>query len=166
LLGPRDLGRGFQVAGGAARALVDATPCLAGLGASGVQVGRAATALNGSGPGGVPAVTELLASYPASAAAPVFGSVNATLESCPTFAITVAGTRVVVPLNAGTMPLIGNASREYGGEFRLAGRAERLDVAVVLDGDVVLAVVYVDGAATSSGPGLAATVRAAVAKLT
>lgn len=163
VLAPRDLGGGYRVSDDSATGLLDSAPCLAGLGASGVQAGRAATALIGPAPGGVPTVTEVLASYPASAAALVFGSVNATMRSCPTFAATLGGARLVVPLSAAVMAPVGNASRAYEGHFRLGGQEEQLDVAIVLEGQVVMGLVYVDRV-----PGLGdlgSTVRAAVAKL-
>jgi hypothetical protein len=163
LLGPADV-RGFTLGSiGSADAELESAPCLLGLGPSSFQTGRAVTALSGPGPSRLPAVTEVAASYPAAAAAPVFGSVAAALQACPAFAVTVAGTRVVVSMNAASTPVVGDASRLYDGRFRINGRMEQLDVALVLDGDDVLGLLYVDTVPAAGG--FVGTVRAAVAKL-
>jgi hypothetical protein len=148
---------------GVAEWQVDSTPCFLGLGPSTFQAARAVTTLIGPGPGEVVAVTQVVASYPASAAASGFGSVNPALPACPEFALSIAGITEVVPLNVAIMPPTGNASRLYQGGFRFNRRMEDLDVALILEGRDVVGLVYVDPFPGSGDP--LATIRAAVAKL-
>ena len=165
MLAPVDLGGFYRINDPYAAALLATAPCLAGVGAAQVQDGRAFTGL--IVPGGHPAVVEVAVSFPGSGSAEVFQSVNAALTSCTSFSADLGGTEVSLPIVPEQVPAVGDASAAYSGKFSVAGGSESLQVAVVLDGKIVLLVVYIDTVPPSNAiyGDLPSTVGAAIGKL-
>lgn len=165
MLAPVDLGGFYRVNDPYASTVLSTAPCLAGVGPSQAQNGRAFIGL--VVPGGHPAVTEVAASYPGSSAEQVFHSVNDALTACTTFSANLAGDQAHVQLSAQSNPQVGDESSSYGGSFNAGGRNWSLQLEVVLDGKIVLLVVYVDTIPPSNAiyGDLPSTVGAAIGKL-
>lgn len=165
MLAPVDLGGFYRVNDPYASTVLSTAPCLAGVGPSQAQNGRAFIGL--VVPGGHPAITEVAASYPGSSAEQVFHSVNDALNACTTFSANVEGEQAHVQLSPRNNPAVGDASSSYGGTFSAGGRSWSLQLEVVLDGKIVLLVVYVDTVPPSNAiyGDLPSTVGAAIGKL-
>ena len=165
MLAPVDLGGFYRVNDPYASNVLSTAPCLAGVGPSQAQSGRAIVGL--IVPGGHPAITEVAASYPGSAAEQVYQSVNQALAACTAFSVNLAGSVVTVPVSRQNLPPVGDASSAFGGTFTNSGRTETLQLEVVLDGKIVLVVVYVDTVPASNAiyGDLPSTVGAAIGKL-
>lgn len=143
MLDPTDMGGYYHVDGSVASATVASAPCLAGLGPSSRQAGRAQTALLGPDLHSLPAFVEVVASYPGQAAASVYQEVVAAVSACPRFAITFGGTPLAVPLTSESIPPVGLASSAWSGTAPYGGSTLRFHVGVVLDGHSVLALVWI-----------------------
>ena len=165
MLAPVDLGGFYRVNDPYAAGVLDSTPCLAGAGPSQAQNGRAFVGL--IVPGGHPAVTEVAASYPGATSEQVYHSITETLGACSAFPVDLGGTQVTVHLTGQNLPTVADASSAYGGTFNASGRNQTLQVEVVLDGKVVVVVVYVDTVPPSNAiyGDLQSTAAAAVGKL-
>lgn len=165
MLAPIDLGGFYRVDQAYASTVLTTAPCLAGMAPSQSQSGRAYVGL--MVPAGHPAVTEVAASYPGSTAEQVYQSVKAVLAACSGFAVDLDGAGVRVQISHQDIQAVGDASAAYGGTFPVGGRTESLQVAVVLDGKIVLVVVYVDTVPASNAiyGDLPSTVEAAIGKL-
>lgn len=165
MLAPVDLGGFYRVNDPYASTVLSTAPCLAGVGPSQAQNGRAFVGL--VVPGGHPAITEVAASYPGSSAEQVFHSVSDALAACTTLSANLKGEQVNVRLSAQSNPPVGDASSSYGGTFSAGGRNWSLQLEVVLDGKIVLLVVYVDTVPPSNAiyGDLPSTVGAAIGKL-
>lgn len=166
LLAPPDLGGFYRVNPAVGAALIRSAPCVAGLGPSQAQSGSASVGLVGPDAGGLPFITEIVASYPGSAASGVYQQVEAALMSCTNFAANVEGTQEHVPLVEGNLQPVGDASSEFEGSFNAAGRAERLQVGLALSSQDVVCVVWVAAAGYNPIYGdLPSTLSAAIGKL-
>ena len=165
MLAPVDLGGFYRVNQAFATTVLTTAPCLAGVGPSQSQSGRAYVGL--MVPGGHPAVTEVAASYPGSTAEQVYESVNAALAACAAFAVDLDGAGVRVQMSHVNIQPVGDASAAYAGTFTSGGRTESLQLAAILDGKIVLVVVYVDTVPASNAiyGDLPSTVGAAIGKL-
>lgn len=165
MLAPVDLGGFYRVNDPYASTVLSTAPCLAGLSPSQAQSGRAFTGL--VVPGGHPAITEVAASYPGASSAQVFNSVNDALAACSAFSANLDGQQARVQLSAQNTPQVGDSSSSYGGTFSVDGKTRSLQLEVVLDGKIVLLVVYVDTVPPSNAiyGDLPSTVGAAIGKL-
>lgn len=165
MLAPVDLGGFYRVNDPYASGVLSTAPCLAGVGPSQAQSGRAFVGL--VVPGGHPAITEVAVSYPGSAAEQVYQSVNQTLAACAAFSVNLEGSGATVQMTRQNLPPVGDASSAFGGTFTVSGRSETLQVEVVLDGKIVLVVVYVDTVPASNAiyGDMPSTVGAAIGKL-
>ncbi|HEX4865596.1 MAG TPA: hypothetical protein VFV02_16120 [Acidimicrobiales bacterium] len=167
LLAPTDLGGFYRVNPAVGAALIRSAPCIAGLGPSRAQTGSASVGLVGPDAGGLPFITEIVASYPGSTASGVYQQVETALASCANFAANIEGTQEHVPLVEGNLQPVGDASSEFEGSFNAAGRAERLQVGLALSSQDVVCVVWV-AAAAGDNPiygDLPSTLSAAIGKL-
>jgi hypothetical protein len=167
LLVPTDLGGFYRLNPSAGLSVLRSAPCLAGLGPSPSQTGSAVQGLVGPDAGGLPFITEIVGSYPGSAAAAVYQQVMSSLRSCPTFSANIEGAEQHVPLSEGNLQQLGDASSEFEGAFNSAGRAEKLQVGLALSGQKVICIVWV---AVTSGYNpiygdLPSTLSAAIGKL-
>ncbi len=167
MITPAEMGGHYRADAGQAAAVLDSAPCLAGLQPSARQAGRAATALLGPDPHAVPTIVELAASYPGSEAGAVYQDVVAAVGACPAFDFAFGGSPVSVPLTPGTIPPVGVADQVWSGDFTYSGSPLRLQVAVVLDGQTVLALLWVDSVppAAAVPGGFTSTLSAALGKL-
>lgn len=165
MLAPVDLGGFYRFNQAYASTVLTTAPCLAGVGPSQSQSGRAYVGL--MVPGGHPAVAEVAASYPGSTAEQVYQSVNTALAACTSFAVDLDGAGVRVQMSHRDIQAVGDASAAYGGTFTSSGRTDSLEIGVVLDGKIVLLVVYVDTVPPSNAiyGDLPSTVGAAIGKL-
>ena len=165
MLAPVDLGGFYRVNDPYASTVLATAPCLAGVGPSQAQSGRAFTGL--VVPGGHPAITEVATSYPGSAAEQVFHSVNDALAACSAFSANLAGQNIRVQLSPQSTPAVGDASDSYGGTFAAGGKTWSLQLEVVLDAKIVLVVVYADTVPPTNAiyGDLPSTVGAAIGKL-
>ena len=165
MLAPVDLGGFYRVNDPYASTVLSTAPCLAGLSPSQAQNGRAFVGL--VVPGGHPAITEVAASYPGSSAAQVFHSVNDALAACSAFSADLEGQQARIQLSPQNTPQVGDASNSYGGTFTVDGKTRSLQLEVVLDGKIVLLVVYADTVPPSNAiyGDLPSTVGAAIGKL-
>lgn len=167
LLDPTDLGGYYRVNRAAGAELLHSAACLGPLGPSSGPVGEASEGLVGPDEGGLPFIGEIVASYPGSAAAGVYGSLNAALRACHLFSADIAGALVRVPLQEGAIAQRGEASSEFGGSFSAGGRQETLQIGLALQGADVICVVWVDLAAGTNPimGDLPSTLSAAIGKL-
>lgn len=165
MLAPVDLGGFYRVNDPYAEGVLSTAPCLAGVGPSPAQNGRAVVGL--MVPGGHPAVTEVAASYPGATAVQVYHSINQSLAACTAFPVSLGGDRVTVHITPQNLPQVADASSAYGGTFNASGRNQSLQVEVVLDAKIVVVVVYVDTVPPSNAiyGDLQSTAAAAVGKL-
>lgn len=166
LLTPTDLGGFYAARPDAANAFLASAPCLAGLAPAPAQSGRAVTGLLGPDAGSVPDITEVVLSYPGATAAAVYRSLVAAMQACPSFAMSLGGAEVRVPLGAAHLPAVGDADSAYQGQFHLYGRTEQLGLELVLAGHNILAISYVDTVPASNAlfGDLPSTVSAAIGK--
>ena len=144
MINPTDMGGYYRIDPSQAAAILNSAPCLAGLQPSAGQAGRADTALLGPDLHSVPTIVEVAASYPRGAAEAVYRDVVAAIGACPRFAFSFGGSTVSVPLLAGTIPPVGVADQVWAGSFPYGGVTLRLQVGVVLDGQTVLALMWID----------------------
>jgi hypothetical protein len=166
LLVPTDLGGFYAVRPDVGAALLDSAPCLAGLSPSPSQSGRAVTGLVGPDYGPVPEILEVVMSYPGSAANGVYQSLTTAMQACSSFAVSLAGTAVRVPIASESMPTLGDRSAAWQGQFTIGGRTQQLGVAVALSGQKVFCVMFIDTVPRSNAiyGDLASTVSAAIGK--
>jgi len=166
LLTPTDLGGFYAPNLEAADDFLDSAPCLAGTLPAPSQSGRALTGLLGPNRGSVPDITEVVLSYPGSRATAVYRSLTAAMQACSSFAMSLGGTALRVPIAAGSMAAVGDASSEYQGDFDVDGRTEQIGIAIVLSGQNVFAVTFVDTVPPSNAilGNLPSTVSAAIGK--
>ena len=165
MLAPVDVGGFYRVNDAYAATVLATAPCLAGAGPSPSQNGRAVVGL--VVPAGHPAITEVAASYPGATAERVYESVNQAIAACVAFPVNLGGESVTVHMSPQSLPPVGDASSAYRGTFNAAGRDQALQVEIVLDGKIVLVVVFVD-TVPASNPiygDLPSTVGAAIGKL-
>jgi hypothetical protein len=166
LLTPTDLGGYYHVEADDGVTFLSSAPCLAGLSPSSAQSGRAVTALLGPDLGSLPEIVEVVVSYPGSAALPVYRAVATTMQGCPAFSAGIAGADVHVPMAAAQMPLLGDASSLYQGQFTQAGRTLQLSLAMAADNGEVILVAYLDTQPPANAifGGVVATISAAIGK--
>lgn len=166
LLIPNDLGGYFLVEPSEGAAFLASAPCLAGLGPASSQSGRAVTGLVDSTYGSLPEIVEVVTSYPGAGDVGVYRALVTTLGACRNFTVSVRGSSITVPLAAGQMPQLGEASSLYQGQFTQAGRTEQLGIALAADNNEVVMVAYVDTQppTTTFFGGVQATLSAAIGK--
>lgn len=140
------MGGYYQIEPTTAAAVLGSAPCLAGLRPSPAQSGRAASALVGPNLYGVPTFVETAVSYPGSSAQSVYRALVATMASkaCTNFGLQFSGTSEKVPMTPAPIPAVGDADSVWQGQFQLPGRTEKLQVGLVLVGQIVLNLIYVD----------------------
>ena len=167
LLDPTDMGGYYHVYPSVAASMLASAPCLAGLGPSASQSGRAQEALLGPDLHSLPTFVEVVASYPGQTAASVYQEVVTALHACPRFAITFGGTPLAVPLVAKSIPPVGLASRAWAGTVAYDGSNLKIQVGAVLDGHTVVALIWIDRVPPEAAimGGFTSTLSAALGKL-
>lgn len=168
LIVPQDMGGYYSTSSAAAATFLDSAPCLASLQPSPAEDGRAATALlNLEDSGSVPVIVEEVASYPGSEATGVYGAVTSALGTCPAFSFAFNGAHLSTSLTTSTIPPVGDADRVWTATFSSGGASYVLQLGVVLDGQQVLVVVWIDSAARSNAimGSFASTVSLAIGEL-
>ncbi len=167
MLDPTDMGGYYHVYPSVAAATLASAPCLAGLGPSKSQAGRAETALLGPDLHSLPTFVEVVASYPGQAAASVYQEVVAAVDACPRFAVTFGGTPLAVPLVDRSIPPVGLASSAWAGTVPYAGSNLKIQVGTVLDGHSVVALLWIDSVPPEAAimGGFTSTLSAALGKL-
>jgi hypothetical protein len=169
LLDPTDFGGYYTVEPSVGQALLDSAPCLGGLEPSPVQSGRALTALVGPDLTGLPEMIEVAISFPGSNSTYAFHDLSGALQSCPSLGIAIGGVPMHIALLEQSMAPVGDASALFGGSFTANGLPQSFQVAVVLDGQIVLTVVWIENVNLEPGEAimgnLASTVQAAIGKL-
>ncbi len=167
MINPKDMGGYYRVDPSQATAISNSAPCLAGLQPSNRQAGRADTALLGPDLHSVPTIVEIAASYTAGTAEAVYRDVVAAVGACPSFGFSFGGSGVSATLVAGTIPPVGVADQVWSGTFTYAGASLSLQLGVVLDGQTVVTLMWLDSvppAAAIMG-GFTSTLSAALGKL-
>lgn len=144
LVTPTDMGGYYRVVAANGASLLDSAVCLAALQPSPAQSGRALTALLGPDSHSVPAIVEEVASYPGSSSRSVYNSVAAALGACSSLSFSFDGVPVTSRLAPSNIPPVGDADRVWSGSFTAGGSAFTIQVGLVLDGQMVLALVWID----------------------
>ena len=147
---PTDMGGFYHVDLTTAASILNSAPCLGGFEPSPSQSGRAATGLIGPDYLGVPTIVEEAVSYPGSSADAVYRSLAAVMRDCASFPVELGGTHVSVRLAPFTIPAVGDAVVCFQGDFAYAGRTDKLQVGVVLNGQTVLLLLYIDSVPQSN----------------
>jgi hypothetical protein len=167
LVTPADMGGYYRVIPSAAAELLGSAPCLGPLRGSPAPAGRAETALLGPDAYSMPMIVEEAASYAGSQPTSVYASAARALAGCPDLSFAFAGTPVRARLTASTIPPVGDADHVWAGTFSYAGAVFSLQLGLVLDSPLVLAVVWVDSSPPSAAVmgGFTSTVSLAIGKL-
>lgn len=144
MITPTDMGGYYRVSTDSAASFFASTPCLASLEPSSGQAGRAVTGLFGPDEYSIPTIVEAAVSYPGTASGPAYRAATQAVGTCPAFETVFGSTRVSVPLAAYTIPPVGDADSVWQGRFTYEGAQFRFQIGLVLDGQTVLALVFVD----------------------
>lgn len=149
LIDPTDMGGYYQVSTKAASTFLGSAPCLASLqpghsqdGHS--QDGHAAEVLYGPDLYSVPEMVEVVSSYPSSSATAAYRDVAGSIGGCRPLSFDFGGSRVGATLTAGSIPPVGNADRVWSGRFTYQGRSMSVQLGVVLAGQTVISIVWID----------------------
>jgi hypothetical protein len=115
----------------------------------------------------MPMIVEEAASYPGSQPTSVYASAARALAGCPDLSFAFSGTPVRARLTASTIPPVGDADQVWAGTFSYAGAVFSLQLGLVLDSPLVLAVVWVDSSPPSRAVmgSFTSTVSLAIGKL-
>ena len=167
LVTPTDMGGYYRIIPSAAAEFLGSAPCLRALQGPPPPAGRAETALLGPDAYSVPMIVEEAASYPGSEPASVYDSAARALAGCQDLSFAFSGTAVRARLTASTIPPVGDADQVWAGSFSYAGAVFSLQLGLVLDRPLVLAVVWVDSSPPSPAVmgGFTSTVSLAIGKL-
>lgn len=167
MITPTDMGGYYRVDPATAVAITGSAPCLAGLEPSASQAGRAETALLGPDEHSVPTIVELAASYPGQEPATIYREVATAVNACPAFGLTFGGTRIEVPLKPLEIPPVGLADSAWSGIVGYAGTNLQVQLGVVLDGHIVLSLMWIDSDPPSAAimGNFSSTLSAAIGKL-
>lgn len=144
LVTPTDMGGYYRVVPSSGEALLDSSPCLAEFQPSPAESGRALTALLGPDSHSVPTFVEEVASYPGTSSRPVYESIVAALDACSSFSFSFGGTATTARIAPFSIPPVGDAVRVWAGPFTADGSAFTIQLGVVLDGQDVLALIWID----------------------
>lgn len=142
---PTDMGGYYHLDESAAASIGHSAPCLAGLTSSSAASGRADTALLGPDYHSLPTIVEVVRSYPGQQPGAVYRDVVATVDACPSFALTFGATPLQVPLRPMSIPPVGLASSAWAGTAPYSGSNLEVQLGVVLDGHSVVALMWIDG---------------------
>jgi hypothetical protein len=145
LLSPADLG-GFvrPLSPEAASEVFSSAPCFSDLSVS-MPSSTVETALAGAAGPGLPLVVEWLGSYPGGQADRAYAAAATALRACGHFRVDVEGVARSVDVTRSDLGPFAMPSVVMRGRFAADGGTEQVGVAVVRSGQVVLALVYVDG---------------------
>lgn len=144
MLTPTDMGGYYRIDASVGSAILDSAPCLGGVEPAPSQSGRATSALLGPDRYGSPTFVEVAASYPAGQATGVYRALTTAIMQCLPFSVDFAGTHQSVFLRSATTPAVGDAVSAWRGTFELVGQIEQLQVGVIVQGDLVVVLVYFD----------------------
>lgn len=144
LVTPTDMGGYYRVVAASGASLLDSAVCLAPLQPSPAQSGRALTALLGPDSHSVPFIVEDVASYPGTSARSVYTSVAAALGDCSSLSFSFDGVPATTRLAPSDIPPVSDADRVWAGSFSAGGSAFTIQLGLVLDGQTVLALVWID----------------------
>lgn len=144
LITPTDMGGYYRIVPSSAVSLLDSAACLAPLQPSPAQSGRALTALLGPDSYSVPTIVEEVASYPGSSSRQVYNSVVTALGACSSLSFSFGGSPATSHLSPSDIPPVGDADHVWAGSFSAGGASFTIQLGVVLDGQDVLAVIWID----------------------
>ena len=144
LITPADMGGYYREVPSVGQTTLGGASCLAVLQPSADQGGRAVTALLGPDAYSVPTIGEEVASYRGTGAGAAYGALVKEVSACPSFTLSFGGRTVTSRLAPTGIPPVGDADRVWSGGFGYGGSSFSLEAAVVLDGQDVLVVVWVD----------------------
>lgn len=144
LITPTDMGGYYRTEPSAGAALISTAPCLGFLGAGPSQSGRAATALLGPDAHSVPTIVEEVASSPGTSARSSYEGAVAAVGACRALILDLGGSEVSARLAATTIPPVGDADRVWSGSFATGAATFTVQIGVVLDGDEVIALLWID----------------------
>lgn len=166
LVTPTDMGGYYRVVPQATTDLLAAAPCLTVLDDGPGQGGRALTGLLGPDDHSVPAIYEVVLSFPGAGAASAFRALAAAVASCRGFAFGFGGATVHASLRTESIPPVGDDDRAWTGSFGAFGASFTVQIGAVLVGHELLALAWVD-TVPSSDPvmgSFASTVSLAIGK--
>lgn len=167
MLTPTDMGGYYQIVPSNATDLLASAPCLAALQPAPDQSGRSTTALVGPDLYGLPAIVEVVQSYPGAAAAAVYQAMAGAISSCPSFSLDFDGTHEEVTLQTAVIPPVGDRDQVWQGTFTYGARSVLLQIGVALSSQEVVAMVYLDSVPASAAimGTFPSTLSAAIGKL-
>lgn len=167
MITPTDMGGYYRVSPDSAVSFLAASPCLASLQPSSAQAGRAVMGLLGPDEFSIPTIFEAAASYPGAAAGTAYHNAVGAVAACTAFGTEFGSAKVSVPLTAYSIPPVGDADQAWQGRFAYAGAQFSFHIGLVLDGQTVLSLVFIDSlppAAAIMG-GFTSTLSLAIGKL-
>lgn len=167
LITPTDMGGYYRIVPSYATSMLSSAPCLAALGATASQSGRALTALLGPDEHSVPTIVEEVSSYPGETSRSHYERAVGGIGACTDFSFEFGGPRVSAHLRPSAIPSVGDAERVWSGSFTAGGASFDMEIGVVLDGQEVLSLVWIDSVPPSDPVmgSFASTVSLAIGKL-